>query len=357
MIKERLKGLSLFSSAGIGETYFKDIGIDIKVANELVEKRANLYKAINPDTNVICGDITDENIFNSIISACNGKVDFILASPPCQGMSVAGKNRCQKTMEADDRNYLITYVVKAIKLTDPQYVLIENVPALLKLKLVYKGEFLTVLEILKKEFNSDYDIDSKVVDSSEYGVPQTRLRAIIKMHKKGLVWKWAETSSKKVTVEQAIGHLPSLEAGEKSDIKWHFARKHSKENILWMQHTPTGESAFSNEQYYPQKADGTKVKGYESSYRRIKWDIPAPTITIRNDCIASQRNVHPGRLKKDGTYSDARVLTPLELMLLDSLPADWNIPDDTPELLIRQCIGESIPPLMLKKIVGEIGNE
>ena len=69
MIKERLKGLSLFSSAGIGETYFKDIGIDIKVANELVEKRANLYKAINPDTNVICGDITDENIFNSIISA------------------------------------------------------------------------------------------------------------------------------------------------------------------------------------------------------------------------------------------------------------------------------------------------
>ena len=42
MIKERLKGLSLFSSAGIGETYFKDIGIDIMVANELVEKRANL---------------------------------------------------------------------------------------------------------------------------------------------------------------------------------------------------------------------------------------------------------------------------------------------------------------------------
>ena len=59
----------------------------------------------------------------------------------------------------------------------------------------------------------------------------------------------------------------------------------------------------------------------------------------------------------DGTYSDARVLTPLELMLLNSLPADWNIPDDTPELLIRQCIGESIPPLMLKEIVGGIYDE
>lgn len=75
---------------------------------------------------------------------------------------------------------------------------------------------------------------------------------------------------------------------------------------------------------------------------------------MRNDCIASQRNVHPGRPLPDGTYSDARVLTPLELMLLDSLPANWNIPDDTPEILVRQVIGESIPPLMIKNIVKEI---
>lgn len=357
MIRKRLNGLSLFSSAGIGETYFKKIGIDITVANELLEKRANLYKAISPKTNVICGDITNKEVFDEIVKACNGKIDFLLASPPCQGMSVAGKNRCSAKMESDERNYLILYVVKMIKIVNPTYVLIENVPALLDLKLYYEKEFLSVLEILEKEFDSEYVIDSAVVDSSDYGVPQTRLRAIIKMNKKGCVWRWANTSSNKVTVEMAIGHLPSLEAGEKSDIKWHFARKHSKDNILWMKHTPTGKSAFSNETYYPKKADGTRIKGYESSYRRIRWDIPAPTITIRNDCIASQRNVHPGRLQADGTYSDARVLTPLELMLLDSLPPDWNIPDDTPELLIRQCIGESIPPLMLKKIVGEIENE
>ena len=271
-------------------------------------------------------------------------------------MSVAGKNRCQKTMESDKRNYLITYVVKAIKLTNPDYILIENVPALLKLKLMYDSEYRTVLEILQYEFGGEYIIDSAVVDSSDYGVPQTRLRAIIKMRKPGTVWNWPK-KKEKVTVEQAIGNLPSLEAGEISDIKWHFARKHTKENILWMKHTPTGKSAFSNPVYYPQKKDGTRIKGYESSYRRIRWDAPAPTITIRNDCIASQRNVHPGRLLPDGTYSDARVLTPLELMILDSLPVDWNIPDDTPELLIRQCIGESIPPLMLKEIARGIYDE
>lgn len=70
---------------------------------------------------------------------------------------------------------------------------------------------------------------------------------------------------------------------------------------------------------------------------------------MRNDAISSQLNVHPGRIKEDGTYSDARVLTPLELMLLSSLPKDWNIPSDTPELLIRKCIGECIPPLLIKK--------
>lgn len=348
-----LKGISLFAGAGIGETYFKDIGIDIVVANELLEKRANLYSYINPNTKVICGDITNEKIFNQIMSSCPKKVDFMLASPPCQGMSVAGKNRNQKTMEADKRNYLITYVIKAIKSTNPDYVLIENVPALLKIKLMYDLKYRTVLEILEYEFGDKYIIDNDILDASDYGVPQTRLRAIIKMNKTEKKWNWPE-KQKKVTVEEAIGNLPSLESGEASTIKWHFARKHTKENILWMKHTPTGQSAFSNPVYYPKKKNGARIKGYESSYRRIRWDAPAPTITIRNDCIASQRNVHPGRLLSDGTYSDARVLTPLELMLLNSLPADWNIPNDTPELLIRQCIGESIPPLMLKEIVRGI---
>ena len=237
-----------------------------------IERRANLYKAISPETDVICGDITDKNIFNKIIDSCPEKVDFLLASPPCQGMSVAGKNRCPKTMESDKRNYLITYVVKVIKLTNPDYVLIENVPALLKLKLMYDSKYRTVLEILQYEFGNEYIIDSAVVDSADYGVPQTRLRAIIKMHKPGTVWSWPK-KKKKVTVEQAIGNLPSLEAGEKSDIKWHFARKHTKENVLWMKHTPTGKSAFSNPVYYPQKKDGTRIKGYESSYRRDRKSV------------------------------------------------------------------------------------
>lgn len=174
------------------------------------------------------------------------------------------------------------------------------------------------------------------------------------MYPKGSRWDWPKPVEKQITVREAIGHLPSLEAGEKSNIKWHYARPHSPNNVLCMKHTPEGCTAYSNPVFYPKKADGTKVKGFTSSYRRIKWDEPSPAITMRNDCISSQRNVHPGRPLPDGTYSDARVLTPLELMIIDSLPVDWNIPDDTPEILIRQVIGESIPPLMVKRLIEEI---
>ena len=348
-----MKGLSLFSSAGIGETYLNDLDMEIVTANELIPKRAELYKKIYSDTNMICGDISDEKIFQRIID--NSKdIDFIIASPPCQGMSVAGKNRSITTMAEDERNYLFLYVVKAIKELNPKFVLIENVPNLLKLNIYYKDKYMTVIEILEKEFSDKYDIDSNILNCSDYGVPQNRLRAIIKLYQKNIKWKWPNTVNKKVTVRDCIGKLPSLESGETSNIKWHFARKHSEKHIEWMKHTPTGCSAFDNKIFFPVKQNGEKIKGYNSSYRRILWDEPAPTITIRNDAISSQRNVHPGRLLPDGTYSDARVLTPLELMLLNSLPQDWNIPDDTSEILIRRCIGESIPPLLMKKIFEEL---
>lgn len=348
-----MKGLSLFASAGIGEAFLSQCGIEITVANELLKKRADLYQQLYPECNMICGDIRDPQVFKEILTLSRG-VEFLIASPPCQGMSVAGKNRCQDSMLADDRNSLINYVVEAILELRPKYIIIENVPMLLKIKLPYKEGLHTIIEILDDKFGMEYIVDSRVVDSSNYGVPQSRLRAIIKMYPRDEKWSWPNSIESKVSVRDAIGHLPSLEAGQFSAIKWHFARKHTPNNILWMKHTPTGCSAYSNSKYYPQKPDGTKIKGYESSYRRIKWDEPAPTITMRNDCIASQRNVHPGRLLMDGTYSDSRVLTPLELMILTSLPEDWGIPNDTPELLIRQVIGESIPPLMIKKIVKEL---
>tara|TARA_Y100001960_G_scaffold333364_1_gene438078 strand:- start:2305 stop:3357 length:1053 start_codon:yes stop_codon:yes gene_type:complete len=349
-----MRGCSLFSGAGIAETFLADLGINIVAANEIIERRANLYRSLNQNVNVVIGDIWDKRVFKNLIDAVSGRINVLIATPPCQGISVAGKNRRQDEFEEDERNYLIFKVIEFIHKKEPDYILIENVPLFLELSLPRKNKLYRAQDLLVKEFKDKYSVEAAVINSALYGIPQTRKRAIIKLYKKGLNWGWP-TESKIVTTKKAIGHLPSLEAGERSKIPWHYARNHIDRHVLWMRNTPTGKSAYDNRKYYPQKEDGTPIKGYKSSYRRIRWDVPAPSITIRNDAISSQRNVHPGRKLKDGTYSDARVLTPLELMLLTSLPANWNIPVNTPEILLRQCIGESIPPLLVKKLMDCIG--
>ena len=118
-----MNGLSLFANVGIAETYLYKEGIDIVVANELLEERAAFYQHLYPECHMICGDITKDEIFNEIITEAKQKnVEFILATPPCQGMSIAGY-----MLPEDPRNYLITYAVEAIKKLGPKYVLLENV--------------------------------------------------------------------------------------------------------------------------------------------------------------------------------------------------------------------------------------
>lgn len=350
-----MRGISMFSSAGIGETFLNELNINIVAANELLPRRAQLYNDIYMHDSMVQGDILDDNIFQQYLEKSGDNIDFLIASPPCQGMSIAGKNRSIEDMISDSRNNLIFKVMEVIELKKPTYIMIENVPALMKILLFYNNELKSVIDILNEKFNEEYEIDAAIIDAADLGVPQYRKRAIIKLWKKGLKWPWPSKEKHK-TVCETIGHLPSLESGQNSDIQWHFARNHDERHVLWMKHTPTGKSAFENDEFYPIKKDGTAIKGYNTTYRRMEWDKPAPTITIRNDAISSQKNVHPGRLKLNGEYSDARVLTVYELMLLNSLPDDWNIPDNTSEILIRQCIGESIPPLMVKKIVAEIQN-
>ena len=58
----RLKGLSLFANVGIAEAYLKQIGVDILIANELIEKRARFYADVYKDTQMIVGDITDDDL-------------------------------------------------------------------------------------------------------------------------------------------------------------------------------------------------------------------------------------------------------------------------------------------------------
>lgn len=351
-----MKGISLFSSAGVAELYLKQIGIDIICANELLKKRADFYKEVY-NGHMINGDILNENVFLEILNkAYNEKPELLIATPPCQGFSLIGKNKSTKELEDDQRNFLIFKVLELIDKSNFKYILIENVPRFLKMKYVWDGELLTIIEILNIKYSNRYIIEHEVLNAKEYGVPQSRPRAIIKIYLKNCRWSWPD-KQKEIPLREVLWDIPSLESGEaRQDInKWHVARKHSKNHIKWMRSTPTGQSAFDNKVNYPRKSNGEKIRGFHASYSRMSWDKPAPAVTIRSDAISSQMNVHPGHEIKKGVYSDARVLTIYELMLVSTIPLDWEIPDWASEILVRQVIGESIPPLLLKKILEKMG--
>ena len=351
-----IKGASMFASAGIGETYFNKAGVDIVVASELLPKRGQFYSEMNPNSKMIVGDIRDEINKKAFMNEITEDVKFLVATPPCQGLSTLGANKKLDQMQSDPRNYLVFYIMDVIDSKDLDYILIENVPRFLSMRFPYKNKLATLVDILEDKYSEKYNIEARILNAKDYGVPQSRPRAIIKMYKKGLSWGWPKTE-KEITLREAIGDLPSLESGEDSGIKFHVARKHNENHILWMSNTPSGMSAHNNKIYYPKKKDGTKVKGYQATYKRMSWDKPASAITMRSDAISSQDNVHPGKKNKDGTYSDARVLTLRELFIVESLPAEWNIPEWCTDTFIRQIIGEAVPPMLSYNIIRKIGED
>ena len=361
----KLIGLSMFAGGGIAETYFEQIGIHIAIANELLPERASFYQYTHPNTRMICGDIADDQVFSDVMNAAkDAKVEFLMATPPCQGMSTLGP----KKYESDNRNSLIHYVIKAIDELNPKYVLIENVPKFAELLYDMDGTtFFSdtakaekpyhIVDLLRMLYSDKYEVDMRILNAMYYGVPQSRPRVIIKLYKKGLTWPWPKEESHIITLREAIGDLPSLESGQSSGIKWHTALKHNERQVEALRHTPEGKSAMKNEFYYPKKADGSRVKGFHNTYNRMHWDEPAPARTTNNHLMSGHNNVHPGRLLPDGTWSDARVLTLRELIIVSSLPLDWNIPDNYPEAQIRIIIGEAIPPMLSKRIVEQIFSE
>ena len=344
-----LNGVSLFANVGIAETYIHNHKIDIVVANELLENRAAFHKENHPKCNMVQGDITNPEIYNTVLqNAKKKKCDFLIATPPCQGMSVAGKMK-----EDDPRNSLIKYVVSMIKALEPTHALIENVQGVLKTSILVDGKSIKIVDYIHNELSPlGYFINPVVVNAAEYGTPQTRKRAIFLISK---IAQW-ELPKKMplITVKEAIGHLPSLESGQESSIEYHSAKKHNLRHISVLKHTPTGKTALHNKIHYPKKEDGTRIKGFATTYKRIEWDKPAPTITMANGSVSSQNNVHPGYKKENGKYSDARVLTLKEIFILTGLPEDWHPPKWASENLIRQVIGEGVPPKLIDSLLSTL---
>ena len=375
-----MRALSLFANIGVAEAYLDKIGIDVVLANELIKRRAELYSAIYPHTEMICGDITEKNTYEEIKSkSIAEKIDIIIATPPCQGFSRA----CRNQDENDSRNLLIMPVISLVKEIQPKYVFIENVPQLLETEVTINGSKTLIQNYIESDLGNQYHINVNQINTENYGVPQSRKRTIILLTRKDqkVVWELPDESEDKVTLEDVIGDLPPLDpfikdvdeeefkglfpeyekkkaAAAKVSI-WHQPPIHIKRQVITMIHTPTGKTAFDNEKYIPRKEDGSAVKGYKSTYRRLRWIDPASTVTMDNRKISSQNNVHPGHYlgvddNGDVLSSAPRVLSLFGLMRVMSLPDDWPLPSDANVAFVRSVIGEGIPPLFVKKVFEKI---
>jgi DNA (cytosine-5)-methyltransferase 1 len=353
-----MKAISLFSGAGIGESRLEEIGVEVVAANELKNDRAKLFEKLN-QTPIVVGDICLPETKESVQSMIKENLDLLIATPPCQGVSIAGKNRSALAQSQDLRNYLIFDIVEMILKLEPKHVVLENVPQYLNLHLLVNGEYIPILQVLQDLLAGKYIIASRILNAADYGVPQNRRRSFIVLTHKStkLDYSWPEVKSRKVSLEAAIGTLPTLEAGEVSSLPWHFARNHDPRQISWMQHTPTGKSAFENSLQFPQKKDGTRISAFATTYKRMSWSDPAPAITMRNDAISSQNNVHPGRVLSSGLFSDARVLTPRELLIVNGMNMDKFDSIHETENLIRRVLGEGIPPLLLNSVIKQLGEK
>ena len=352
-----MDAVSLFSCIGVAEYYLHDLGINVRVASDIDRRRCNVHEFLYPDTTVVCGDIRDDNVKGEIINACRDyNIDLVLSTPPCQGLSTVGKNRSMEALieNNDERNYLILESFRVIDELNPSYIIFENVPRLLKVLIPYNGQLLHITEILQQKYGEDYEIKVNIYNAANFGVPQNRERVFIRLFRRGLTWDDPIPHEGIITLKDAIGDLPSIEPGEDSGIKNHWARLHPAEQVDWLRHTPTGCSAFQNETHYPVKPNGEKVKGYLNCYKRMVWDAPSPTVTMRNEIMSSQDKVHPGRPLGNGLWSDARVLTLRELLIVMSLPPDLDLPTNISDTAVRQYIGEGIPSLLMREIMKGI---
>lgn len=374
-LKKSLYYASIAACIGSDEYYLEDHNLICKVALECDPNRAEYYELMNQmrskhKVDMIVGKLEEK--FDELVKAFKkNKCELAKFTIPCQTYcAMRGKG-----WKDDDRLLLVLWCVKFIKQVKPKYILFENAkeflgfslplaedlnkhPIAQKLQQVLNGR--TIGQYLEDELGEnslDYHLNFAIENGAFYGTAQNRVRSIVLGSLEG-VWKFPCPEKYAMPLWQAIGHLPSLEAGEDSGIPYHKAPKlHSDPEIaeIWREafaHLATGCRSKDNNPKYQLPGFGF----FNDKGARKFWDRPSNTIDGGNGGVLNTRTLHPGRLKKDNSISDARVLTLLEVFLVNGLPQSYEVPEKyrDKEAFIREVMGEIMLPRFLERICLEI---
>lgn len=391
--------LDIFCGAGGMSEGFIQAGFDVRFATDINETAKltymNRHNQLGYETKFICEDIRKFSKKSSLKKFLDDiEVDVVCGGPPCQGFSLAGKRD-----KNDPRNMLFSSYISVINNVKPKYFVMENVEGILSMKFdKYEGikkvvyENKTVAEILENEFlQIGYYVKYKVLQATDYGVPQTRRRVFFLGHKirrvKGGKYKDLVNppdfpignSNGIITIKDAIDDLGFLESGHRSSkyvehikltefqeqsIKGRTPNKNGQPikafklfNHEAAHHSDKVKKRFSLMKQgedlitLKNKLEDGVWKDYQTKKtrcKRVSEDKPAPTVlTLPDDLIH---------------YSKNRIMTVREFARLQSF-------DDSFEFLGKRTtggnrrktdlpqytqVGNAVPPLLAKAVADEI---
>jgi DNA (cytosine-5)-methyltransferase 1 len=338
---------------------FQVAGFDVALGVDIDKEALLTYKKNLPDAVVLQHDIRDLNrdsILNSL-PANKQKIEGVLAAPPCRGFSQS--NRRSRSLD-NPLNLLYLDVIRVISEVHPNWFLIENVWGL---KQVAQGYVLTHILELSKALG--YATVAKVLNASDYGVAQIRKRIFFVGILGDLKFRFpTRTSSRHVTVREAIGDLPFLNNGDNRNmlpyrvwgaalsqyqglmrstrtngpVSGNSTTKNNKTVITRYKYIPPGGN-WENIPCRLMKNYADRTKCHTGIYRRLQWD--APSIVISN--FRKNMLIHP---------EQNRGLSVREAARLQSFPDSFIFEGRLGSQ--QQQVADAVPPLLARALAKAI---
>lgn len=303
--------IDLFAGCGGLSSGLRSAGLTPIAEVEMDAWACETLRANFPEGRIIESDI--RQIDDETIKTFAG-VDVIAGGPPCQGFSVAGSTQFGID---DPRNELVFWFLHWVELLRPRVVLIENVPGMLS----RTRDERTLLDAIKGELEPlGYGVTARILNAADYGVPQSRRRAIIAAVLGGSAFPFPKATHKSnddrsqtdlfdalppfTTVGEALSDLPSIDAGEGSDehqpyasapqsayqarlrlgsdsVANHIAMKHTRRLLDRFAVIQPGQSLKDVPLEYGQRANLTGTTSKKPfKYNNYRLDAKKPSLTI-----------------------------------------------------------------------------
>ncbi len=354
--------IDLFSGCGGISSGFEMAGFKTLLGVDIHSPSIASFRKNHPQAAAVLGDIakvSEENV-RSLVG--DNHVTAISAGVPCQGFSMSNRKRWQD----DERNFLFREFVRFIDMLEPEVIMLENVSGMKSTK---GGQFIKDIAKAMSEAGSGYVVDSRLLNSADYGVPQKRVRLIFIGHKKNGSGKYrfnwpvpthtprpepgqqvliVDDKPYHVTVGEAFCDLPRLERGEMARTYSIPASKASeyarsmRGNKRAFENHVAGKGTQDTSDRVARTKQGEPM--YEKFRQRIRLHMQKPSPTVVSGGIRPQFQYgHP---------LDARGLTVRERARLMSFPDDFVFEGGT--VMGRVQTGQAVPPLLAKAIAKQI---